>query len=679
MKEGNRVCAMSQVFLSYHSKDESFAGELYRRLTRDGVQCFFEKESIPWGAKRDEVLAKGLAESDYIIPLLTPDYCLTQWSSLEQTAVLTDLTQDSSGFMKKIRPLLLKECHDVLPESLKSLQYIDVSTVEKFESHYPDLCRGLNVIIEDHSDHMQKKSLPLSISTFSKLINEHYIYVDKTKYIYHLVLKGGAFFLSRPRRFGKSLLISTLKEICQGNRDLFKGYWIYDRIQWEKYPVIHLDFLEIDHKRLGLEKALDIVLNEIAGAFDVQLHGESIAGKFRDLIRKASKDKPVIVLIDEYDKPLTDYIDNLEKAEENREILKGFYTILKAQNENIRLLFMTGVSRFSRLSVFSDLNHLVDITFLSDFVPILGYTTEEIEIYFHQYIQEYLDTVPGYSREQLFKKLKEYYNGYSWDGKTFVYNPISIMNFFLHKEFKSFWFATGTPTFLAKMARMRGLDVRGWDALEVDDSFFDKFDIANMDTDLLLFQTGYLTIKKYENETYTLSYPNREVEHALLKNLVEEFSGQRQVVSRSMGLALRKALEKNNLKGFIEKMKAFLAAIPYTLVTGDVEKYYHLVFYLVLKLAMGKVNPEHFSNRGRMDMVVETDQYIYVIEFKMESAAKALKQIQELGYYEQFLAQSKKIILLGIGFDPEKRNIADYAQREIKTGGKAKKPRLKAI
>jgi hypothetical protein len=252
------------------------------------------------------------------------------------------------------------------------------------------------------------------------------------------------------------------------------------------------------------------------------------------------------------------------------------------------------------------------------------------------------------------------------------------MNFFSQKKFKSFWFATGTPTFLAKMARMRGLDVRGWDEFEVDDSFFDKFDIANIDTDLLLFQTGYLTIKKYENETYTLSYPNREVEHAFLNNLVEEFSGQRQAVFKDMGLALNNTLKNNNIKGFIETMQAFFAAIPYTLVTGDVEKYYHLVFYLALKLAMGKVNPEQFSNRGRMDMVVETDQYIYVMEFKMESAAKALKQIQELAYYEQFLGQSKKIILLGIGFSAEKRNIADYAQREITIGKGNKKPRLKA-
>jgi hypothetical protein len=266
--------------------------------------------------------------------------------------------------------------------------------------------------------------------------------------------------------------------------------------------------------------------------------------------------------------------------------------------------------------------------------------------------------------------LKEYYNGYSWDGKTFVYNPISVMNFFFQKEFKSFWFATGTPTFLAKMARTRGLDVRGWEELEADSSFFDKFDITNIDTDLLLFQTGYLTIKKHIDEIYTLSYPNREVENAFLNNLVEEFSGQGLAVSKRFGSAIKESLEKNDVKSFIEKMQAFFAAIPYTLVTGDVEKYYHLVFYLVLKLAMGKMNAEHFSNSGRMDMVVETDHYIYIMEFKMGSAAKALKQINDKAYYEQYLAQPKKIILMGMGFHAKKRNIADYTQTEINQGQK---------
>ncbi len=655
---------MSKVFLSYYQKDERFVSELSNRLTRDGVECVSDKEPIPWGDNWMVHVAKRLDECDFIVPILTPDYCRSQWPQLEQTALMAE---NSETRMKKIRPLLLKECPAQLPQFLKPIQAIDVSSAEKFETNYPTICQGLGGVYKEPPRILKRKLLPLSVSTFSTLINDNYIYVDKTKYIYNLVANGGAYFLSRPRRFGKSLLISTIKEICQGNRDLFQGCWIYDRIQWEKYPVIHLDFLRIDYKNLGLDKALDNTLNLMAGEFKVQLQGDSIVEKFMDLIRKLAKDKRVIVLIDEYDKPLTDYIDNLEKAEENRDTLKSFYSVLKGLQENIRLLFMTGVSRFSRLSIFSDLNHLVDLTFLSDYVPILGYTTEEIELHFHHYIQEYLDTVPGYTHEELFKKLKEYYNGYSWDSKFFVYNPISIMSFFLHKEFKSFWFATGTPTFLAKMARTRAIDVRGWDSFRVNEQFFDKFDIANINMNLLLFQTGYLTIKKHVGNRYVLSYPNREVENAFLYNLLEEFSGQPQDVSDSLGLDIKESLENNDITGFIDKMKSFLAAIPYPLVAGEVEKYYHLVFYLVLKLAMGKVYPEHFSNRGRIDMLVETDQYIYIIEFKMGSAAKALKQINDKAYYEQFMGQSKKIILIGIGFDAEKRNISDHVQAEIKS------------
>ncbi len=645
---------MSKVFLSYYQEDERFVRELYRRLTRDGVDCFFDKESIPWDADWGEALAKGLKESLFIVPILTPDYCRLQWPQLEQAALMSET---ADGLKEKLQPLLLKECAAELPQLLKSIQTIDISSYEKLEMNYPTIIHGYGGIA--------KKLLPLSVSSFPKLINENYIYVDKTKLIYNIVANSGAYFLSRPRRFGKSLLISTIKEICQGNRDLFKRCWIYDRIPWDKYPVIHLDFLRIDYKNLGLDNALDNTLNRIAGEFSIQLQGDSISEKLDNLIIKLAKDNPVVILIDEYDKPLTDYIDNLEKAEENRETLKNFYSILKGLDQYIRLLFMTGVSRFSRLSIFSDLNHLVDITFHPAYLQLLGYTTEEIESNFFQYIQEYASEVPDYSHDELFKKLKKYYNGYSWDGETFVYNPISIMNFFSHKKFKSFWFATGTPTFLAKMARTRGVDVRVWESFRVNEQFFDKFDITNIDMNLLLFQTGYLTIKKCDGQTYTLSYPNREVENAFLYNLLTEFSGQPQDVADSLGGAIKDALEHNDIKGFITKMKSFLAAIPYTLVQGEMEKYYHLVFYLVLKLAMGKVNSEHFSNLGRMDMRVETSDYIYILEFKMGSAAKALKQINEKSYYEQFLSQSKKIILLGIGFNGKKRNISSHVQVEI--------------
>ncbi len=517
---------------------------------------------------------------------------------------------------------------------------------------------------KEYASMNKRKKLPISISTFSNLINGNYIYVDKTQYIYRIVNQGGAFFLSRPRRFGKSLLVSTLKEIFLGNKELFKDCWIYDKIAWETYTVLHMDFSEVFSQATGIYQALTDMLHRQARENAVQIEGNSIPGLFLDLIQKLSKNKPIVILIDEYDKPITDYLDNPEKAEEHRSVLKPFFGLLKSQERNIRFLFMTGVSRFSRLSVFSDLNHLADITFNSDFIKLLGYTSEEIEFYFADYIEEYSTTVPDYSRETLFMKLKDFYNGYSWDGETFVYNPVSITHFFAEKKFKSFWFATGTPSMLIKMARLKSVDVRSLESLVVDESFFNSFDVSMIDIDLLLFQTGYLTIKRQKDDAYFLSYPNREVEQAFTKHLLAEFAGQPPKVFNNLGSEIQNALRMNDISYFIEQMKTFLAAIPYNLVTSEAEKYYHLVFYLVLKTAMGKVSPEHPTSRGRIDMVVKTDLYIYIIEFKLGNGEKALQQIKDKRYYEQYLGKGKKVILLGIGFSPELRNIDDYTQEE---------------
>ncbi len=513
----------------------------------------------------------------------------------------------------------------------------------------------------------KRKKLPISISTFSNLINGNYIYVDKTQYIYRIVNQGGAFFLSRPRRFGKSLLVSTLKEIFLGNKELFKDCWIYDKIAWETYTVLHMDFSEVFSQATGIYQALTDMLHRQARENAVQIEGNSIPGLFLDLIQKLSKNKPIVILIDEYDKPITDYLDNPEKAEEHRSVLKPFFGLLKSQERNIRFLFMTGVSRFSRLSVFSDLNHLADISFHRDFMKLLGYTSEEIEFYFADYIEEYSTTVPDYSRETFFAKLKDFYNGYSWDGETFVYNPVSITHFFYEYQFNHFWFATGTPSMLIKMARLKGLDVRSLESFVVNKSFFDTFDISNIDLDLLLFQTGYLTVKRREEQRFYLSYPNREVEDAFINNLLQEFSGQAPKFFEDFSPVIQDALFTNNIPLLIEQMKTFLAAIPYNLVTSDAEKYYHLVFYLVLKTAMGKVSPVHPTSRGRIDMVVKTDLYIYIIEFKLGNGEKALQQIKDKRYYEQYLGKGKKVILLGIGFSPELRNIDDYTQEEANT------------
>jgi hypothetical protein len=515
-----------------------------------------------------------------------------------------------------------------------------------------------------------KKYLPLSKSTISKLIEENCIYVDKTRYIQPLVEAGGAYFLSRPRRFGKSLMVSILKEIFQGNRELFKGYWIYDRIDWKKYPVIHLDFMNIDFRTLGLEKAIDNELSLISQEYGIPCSGDSISEKFRALIGKLAHDS-IVVLVDEYDKPVNEYIDDIETAIKNRDILRNFYSVLKGQEGKIKFLFMTGISRFTRLSIFSDLNHLIDITFKNDYSKLLGYTEEEIEEYFDDYIREWLQLHKGNgsSKTQLMQKLKDYYNGYSWNGKDFVYNPYSINNFFNDMEFKDYWFASGTPTSLVKMARKKGIAVENWDYLEVREQFFDKFDIADININLMFFQTGYLTVKKRLEHSYILSYPNREVEHALLNNLMEVYSGRSLEEAEKLIDDIKESLEKKQIDSFIRQMKAFIASIPYNLVESGAERFYHLVFYLVMKSLIVKVYPEKYTNLGRIDTVVETGSFIYVMEFKMGSAAEAFKQILEKKYYERYLERSQTIILLGIGFSGKERNISGYKSSELGRNG----------
>ncbi|OQY26877.1 MAG: hypothetical protein B6244_12235 [Candidatus Cloacimonetes bacterium 4572_55] len=360
------------------------------------------------------------------------------------------------------------------------------------------------------------KKLSIGRQYLSTIIDDDCIYVDKTEYIHQLIHLEKAVFISRPRRFGKSLLISTLEEIFSGHRELFKGLWIYDRIEWETFPVIRIDFSKIVDRDRPLRESINKVLDDIAEENNIQLESSMNKGKFDELIRALSRNKEVVILIDEYDKPIIDFIDNLDQADENREILKNFYSGLKYMSRHIRFLFITGVSRFSRVSIFSDLNHLRDLTIAKQYSKMLGYTEDEIKTYFPEYL-DMLSHETELDGDQLFEKIRYKYNGYSWDGKNFVYNPFSILNAFADLDFGNYWFATGTPTLLVKAIKDKPININMLEGLKVQYSFFDKFTLHNFDIFSLLFQTGYLTIKAYDREleTYTLSYPNNEVRVAL--------------------------------------------------------------------------------------------------------------------------------------------------------------------
>ncbi|MCU0289080.1 MAG: AAA family ATPase [Acidobacteria bacterium] len=506
--------------------------------------------------------------------------------------------------------------------------------------------------------------LEISIHSFKDRISKNCIYVDKTEYIYELIDRESNCFLSRPRRFGKSLLVSTFKELFSGNKELFKNCWIYDKIEWAEYPIIHLDFLGVPYKSLGLKQGLSRKLDSLAAPFNIKLTGEAISEKFSQLIEILAADKQVVVLVDEYDKPIIDYMDDTPKAIENREILKEFYSVLKAQNHNIRFLFITGVSKFSRISIFSDLNHLSDITIHPLYTKMLGYTQEEIEQYFSYYIAQW-EQKNGQDRKVLFEQLKDHYNGYSWDGIHFVYNPFSVLSFFGTYQFNNYWFATGSPTFLVNKLKNTPNVIDQYEEYEVDESFFDKFNLEDLDISVLLFQTGYLTIKERKDGIFTLSYPNREVRTSFLQYLLEGFSTRTPNERNKITRDIKEALAHNKIDDFIDVIKILLSSIPYNIQIEAREAYYHSLIYIALQLSVIDVQAEIQTALGRSDIVVSLDQYTYIIEFKMGSAQDALDQIEKKQYYAPYLGKNKTIILLGIGLSEKERNIGDWKSMEI--------------
>lgn len=514
------------------------------------------------------------------------------------------------------------------------------------------------------------KNLPVGVQTFREFIEEDYLYVDKTKHIHDLFARGGKYyFLSRPRRFGKSLLISTLAEIFSGNRELFKGFWIYDKIEWTKYPVVHLDLSKITFKSPeSFEEALEVRIEEIAANYNIQLDRTLfLKEKFGKLLEKMAQEQKAVVLIDEYDKPMIEYMEagEIDLAKKVRRILKNFYAVIKGSDAYLRFVFITGVSKFSKISVFSDLNNLRDITLSKQFAVLLGYTEEELTHYFEPYLARLAEEV-GMNKKQLLEKIRNWYNGYSWDGENFVYNPFSILNLFTENSFENYWFSTGTPSFLIQSIKDRQNEIMEFENLPVKSYTFDNYDIESMEIAALLFQTGYLTIKKVTVKssdmvkTYHLSYPNREVRNSFLTHLFGEYTQKNMNFSTRFLERITQAVEGNDMDRFIREIKTLFASIPYNIFIGEREAYYHSIIYLILKLSGAVVKAEDPTNIGRVDAVMETENKTYVMEFKVGSETEALAQIKKMTYYEKYLGSGKEVVIMGIGFDPEKRNIGNY-------------------
>jgi len=501
------------------------------------------------------------------------------------------------------------------------------------------------------------KKLPIGIYNFEEIITEGYYYVDKTPYVHQLAEAGKYYFLSRPRRFGKSLFVDTLKCAFEGRRELFKDLYLEENWDFEKsYPVLKFSLGR------GLVTSLDELNKNILAMLDSQVkkHGldckyDLVASLFSELIQGLYEkyNCRVVILIDEYDKPILDNIDKPELAVDIREELKNYYSVIKDCDPYLHLVFITGVSKFSKVSLFSGLNNLKDITIDERFSTLCGYTQKELEEVFADRLSDVdLDEV------------KRWYNGYSWLGEE-VYNPFDVLLFLKNKDFSNYWFETGTPAFLIKLLQSRKYMVPELNNLKVGEKLLGSFDIDFIEVENLLFQTGYLTIKGLEimsgMRRYTLGYPNQEVRQSLADYILYYFT-KTPVQQGNNAFALYESLRDRDMNRLHEIFHAFFASIPYDWYqeqqAAGYEAFYASIVYCYFAATGIDVRPELHSNKGLLDLVVYFENRVYVIEFKVVEQCgegKALEQIKSKGYAEQF--SGKEVYLIGVEFSSQKRNI----------------------
>lgn len=502
------------------------------------------------------------------------------------------------------------------------------------------------------------RKYPIGIQDFRKIREEGYLYVDKTEIIYRLLMRGSYYFLSRPRRFGKSLLLSTIHEIFSGSRDLFKGLWIDNNWDWDKTnPVIHFKFSKSDYQELGLRQALISELDKSAAILNITLSKPSLKERFEELILKASVNAKIVLLIDEYDKPIIDYLEQPDKANENREILKQFYSIIKDSDSYIRFLLITGVSKFSKVSIFSDLNNLSDITFHPQFNALAGITQQELESNFSEEIKSFPEHNPS-----VLNDVKLWYNGYTWNGKQTVYNPFSLLSFIESGQFENYWFSTGTPTFLVNFIRQAGkftLDEEEYTSL----SSLSQFDINNLEFKPMLFQTGYLTFSEvnFSEDSCKLKYPNKEVKASLEQYLLAAYRHTQLGEALPLVLMMRDAFNNNDIDQVITIINTAFSTIPYDLWRGATELHYHALVHLTFSLLGSYIQSEVHSANGRCDALVQTDKYIFALEFKLDKTAEeALEQIILKEYLAPFTLSPQQKIAVGINFSSEHKKVENY-------------------
>lgn len=508
---------------------------------------------------------------------------------------------------------------------------------------------------------------PIGYQDFESIRNDKCLYVDKTMFVERLVNSGKYYFLSRPRRFGKSLMLSTLKAFFEGKRELFDGLYLgeSDKIHWETFPVIYIDLNGEKYTEAeSLTGKLDRQLTAYEAQYGVLSSGYSLEGRFQQLITAISEKtgKRAVVLIDEYEKPILDTLHMPEISEKHRDTLSGFYSVIKSSDQYLHFCFLTGVTQFGHINIFSGLNNLQDISLHRDYSTICGVTQDELHDYFKEGIAEFAKT-KNISEEEVCLLLKENYDGYHFsEDCPDIYNPFSLVNAFSARALREFWFKTGSPSFLVNYFRHTRVDISHLDGVSVDENTLYGASVSPDDSIAMLYQTGYLTIKDYDDRfgIYRLGYPNREVKRALLGTLMGLYTGE----TESAGVSeLRKAMiamEQGDISVFLEWLAVIFANFPYENVIDD-EKHYQNVVYIVTEVIGLNTRLERHTSNGRIDLVIQTDRYVYIIEFKRDkSPAAALAQIEEKGYARPFLNDPRKLIKVGVEFSTKDRCIARW-------------------
>lgn len=512
------------------------------------------------------------------------------------------------------------------------------------------------------------RPLPLGRQTFSTIIEANAVYIDKTAYFYRMIdsYPMNQFFFSRPRRFGKSLTISTLDAIFSGKKELFTGLYIAEKTDYDfkEYPVLRFDFSNIGH---GTAEELNRILMDHVGRYGEQ-HGApkitafTIREAFEKLVAHfKTQNQKIVILIDEYDKPILDHITNIPVAQENRDVLKGFYEIIKANDESIRFVFITGITKFSQMNIFSGMNNLRDISLDEAYAGMCGYTQKEMGESFEPHLKQFSEA-QNTTKAELLIKIKMWYNGFRFtEAPITLYNPFSTLLLLDTQKFQYHWFATGTPTYLMDLIREHRLDVTEVEGTRLSPDGVVSYNLDSLKVNIpaLLFQTGYLTVSEYVNELFVLKYPNLEVREAFSTHLLDVITDADTGTAVTI-IDLREALTRDKVDEVMRILQIFFSKIPYDIQEGG-EKYYQTLFYLIFTVIGTRIHAEVRTNKGRIDAVVETKTHVYVFEFKLDAPVKdAMAQIDGKDYAFSYQDRGKVIRKVGVSFSTTERNIVAW-------------------